>query len=86
LNTTNTEHNSEIKKQLEERKLQRMAMVHDMLEMWQGSQNLSATKGECHAQYKQMTAIGYISDMEQLVNASWSLLQHDWVAAFTLSE
>jgi hypothetical protein len=33
-----------------------------------------------------MTAIGYISDTEELVKASWSLFHHDAVAAFKLSE
>ena len=33
-----------------------------------------------------MTGIRYISDMEELVKASWSLFQHDVVAAFKLSE
>jgi len=30
----------DIKKEAEERKLHGMAKVHDILEMWQGSQNL----------------------------------------------
>jgi len=47
--------------------------------MWQGSQNLRATQKECRAQNKQMPAMGYISDMEEIVNASWSLFQHDGV-------
>jgi len=54
--------------------------------MWQGSQNLSATQKESRAQNKQMTALGYISDMEEIVKASWSLIQHDGAAAFELSE
>ena len=33
-----------------------------------------------------MTDMGYISDMEDIVKALWSLLQHDGVAAFILSE
>jgi len=33
-----------------------------------------------------MTAIGYISDTEKKVKASWSLLQHDGAAAFELSK
>jgi hypothetical protein len=33
-----------------------------------------------------MTAVGYISDMEVMIKASWSLFQHDGAAAFTLSE
>jgi len=86
LDTTNTENDYEMKKEAEERKLHRMAMVHDVLEMWQGSQNLRATQMESRAQNKQMTAMGYISDTEQIVNASWSLFQHNGAAAFKLSE
>jgi hypothetical protein len=33
-----------------------------------------------------MTTVGYISDTEEIVNASWSLCQHDGAAAFKLSE
>jgi len=52
LDTRNTENDSEIKKQAEERKLHRMAKVHDSLELWQGSQNLRATQKESRAQNK----------------------------------
>jgi len=86
LDTTNTENNSEIKKDAEERKLHRMAKVHDFLEMWQCSQNLRAAQKESRDQNKQMTAVGYISDMEEIVKASWSLFQHDGAAPFKLSE
>jgi hypothetical protein len=73
LDTINTENDSEMKKEAEERKLHRMAKVHDILEMWQGSQNLGATQKEPRAQNKQMTAVGYISDTKEIVKASWSL-------------
>jgi len=86
LDTTNTENDSEMKKEAEERKLHRMGKVHDSLEMWQGSQYLRATQKESRAQNKQMTAVGYISDTEEIVKASWSLFQHDGAAAFKLSE
>jgi len=86
LDTRHTETDSEMKKEAEERKFHRMAKVHDFLEMWQGSQNLRATQKESHAQNKQMTAVGYISDSEESVKASWSLFQHDGAAAFKLSE
>jgi hypothetical protein len=86
LDTTNTENDSEMKKEAEERKLNRMAKVHDFLEMWQGRQNLCTTQKESRAQNKQMTAVGYISDTEEIVRASWSLFQHDGAAAFKLSE
>jgi len=86
LGTTNTENDLEMKKEAKERKLHRMAMVHDFLEMWQGSQILSATQKESRAQHKQMTAVGYISATEETVKASWSLFQHNGGAAFKLSE
>jgi hypothetical protein len=86
LDTMNTENDLEMKKEAEERKLHRMAKVHDFLEMWQGSQNLRATQKESRAQNKQMTAVGYISDTEEIVKSSWSLFQHDGAAAFKLSE
>jgi hypothetical protein len=86
LDTMNTENDSEMRKDAEERKLHRIAKVHDFLEMWQGSQNLSATQKESRAHNKEMTAVGYISDPEEIVQASWSLFQHNGVAAFKLSE
>jgi len=86
LDTTNTENYSEMKKEAEERKLHRMAKVHDFLEMWQGSRNLHATQKESRAQNKQMTAVEYISDTEEIIKASWSLFQHDGAAAFKLLE
>jgi len=63
-----------------------MAKVQNFLEMWQGSQNLRASQKEFRAQNMQMTAVGNISDTDEIVHASWSLLQHDWAAAFKLSE
>jgi len=63
-----------------------MAKVHDFLEIWQGSQNLRATPKKSRAEYKQMTAMGYISDMEEIIKAPWSLLQHDGAAEFKSSE
>jgi len=86
LDTTNTENDSEMKKEEEEIKLHRMAKVHDFLEMWQGSQNLHATQKESCAQNKQMITVGYISDTTEIVKAPWSLFQHDGAAEFNLSE
>jgi len=82
----NTENDSEMKKEADERTLHRMAKVHNFLEMWQGSQNPRATQKESRAQNKQMTPGAYISDTEEIVKASWSLFQHDHAAAFKLSE
>jgi hypothetical protein len=71
---------------VEEMKLHTMAKVHDCLEMWQSSQYLGDTQNESRAENKQMTAVGYISHMKQIVIASWSLFQQDGAAAFKLSE
>jgi hypothetical protein len=57
-----------------------------MLEMWQCSQTLCTTQQESCARTKQMTDIGYISDTEEIVNASWTNVQHVGAAAFKLSE
>jgi len=76
----------EIEREAEEKKLHRMAKVHNFLEMWQGSQNLRATQKESDAQNTQLTAVGYISDTEEIVIASWSNFQHDGATAFKLLE
>jgi len=73
-------------KEVEESKMHTMAKVHDFMEMWQGSQNIPATQKESCTQNTQMTAGGYISDMEEIVKATWSLLSLDGAAAFKLSE
>jgi hypothetical protein len=61
----------EMKREAEEKKLHRMANVRDCLEMWQGSQTLRATQKESRTQNEQMTAVAYISDKEDIVNASY---------------
>jgi hypothetical protein len=86
LDTSYTDNDLEIKKEAEERKLHRMAKVHDFLEMWQGSQNLRARQKESPANNNQMTAVGYISDTEETFKASWSLFPHDGAAVFKLSK
>jgi len=54
--------------------------------MWQGSQNIHATQKGSRAQHMEMTAVGYISDTEETIKASWSNFQHDGAAASQLSE
>jgi len=76
----------EMIREAEQMKWHRMAMVHDFLEMWQGRQNLQATQKESCAQNEWMTAVGHISDTEEIVRASWSHSRHDDAAAFKLSE
>jgi hypothetical protein len=57
LDIMNTDNDSEMKTEAEERTLHRIAKVHDFLEMWQGSQNIRATLKEFRAQHKQMIAL-----------------------------
>jgi len=63
-----------------------MAKDHDSLEMWQGSQNLSATQIESRAYNEQRIAVEHHSDTEEIIIASGWLFQHDGAAAFKLSE
>ena len=86
LDPNSTDNDMELKREAEEKKLHRMAKVHDILEMWQGSQTLRATKKESHAQNQQMTSVGYILDTKEIVKASWSNFHHNGAAAFILSE
>jgi len=85
LDRTNTENDSEMKNKVEGRQLHQMVKIHDFVEMWQGSQNLCPTPKKCRSQTKQITAVGYILDMKEIVKASWSLFQHHSAAAFKLS-
>ena len=82
----NTENDSEMKKLVEESTVHRTVKVHNFLEMWQSSQNLCAAQKVSFDQYKQMAAVEYIWDPEEIIKTSWSLFQHDGVAAFKLSE
>ena len=86
LHTRNTENNSEMKKDVKERTLHRMSKFRNCMEMWQGSRNVCATQKESRIQNTRMTAVGYISDTEEIIKASWSLFLADGVAAFKLSE
>jgi len=86
LDPVSTDNDMEMKREAEEKKLHRMAKVHDFSGMWQGSLTLRATQNESRAQNKQMTAVGYISDTKEIVKASWSNFDHDGAAAFKLSE
>jgi len=79
-----TENNKEMMKEAEARTMNTIAKVHDSLVMWQGSQNLRAAQKKSCTQNKQMTAMGYISDTEEIINASWSLFQHDGAAALKI--
>jgi len=86
LDSTSTDTNMEMKRETEQKKLHRVAKVHDLLEMSQGSQYLRATQKKSRAQNTQMKAVGSISDTEEIVKASWSHFQHDGAAAFKFPE
>jgi hypothetical protein len=86
LDTPNTANDSEMKTVVEETIMHTIANFHDLLEMWQGSQNLRATQKECHSRNKQMTAIRYNWNMVEILKVSWSLLQNARAAASKLSE
>jgi len=86
LHSDSTDNNTEMKREAAEMKLHTIGKVHNVLEMWQGSEILRATQKESRAQNHQMTAIGHISDTEEIVKASWPNVHHDSAAAFKLSE
>jgi len=86
LDTTSKENDAQMKKDEEEKKLHRMDKVHNFLVMWQGSPDLHATQKKSCSQNKQITALGFNSDKEEIIKASWSLIQHQSEAAFNLSE
>jgi len=70
LDTPNAENDLEPKREAVEIPLHIIAMGHNFLKMWQGSQNLPATQKESHAHDKQMTVVGNISDNEEIVKQS----------------
>jgi hypothetical protein len=86
LDPNSTDNDMDLKREAEEKKLHRLSKVHDFLKVWQGSQTLRATQKEFCPQNKQTTAVGYISDTEEVIKASWSNFHHDGAAAFKLSE
>jgi hypothetical protein len=82
LDTTNTEYDLEMKKEVEERKLHRMAKGYNFIKLWQGSQNLRATQKESGVKNQQMADKRYIFEPEEIIKESLSLVQHDGAVAF----
>jgi len=76
----------QMKREAEQKKLHRMAKVHDFLKIWQGSKTLRATQKESRTQNEQTNAVRYISDTEVIVKSSGSNFHHDGAAAFKLLE
>lgn len=66
--------------------MQRMANVQDFLDIQHCHHNQYAIKKESWAENKQITAVGYVSGMEEMLKASCALFQHDGVAEIKLSE
>jgi hypothetical protein len=54
--------------------------------MEQGSETLHARKNESHPQNKQMTAVKYSRDTDEVMKASSSNIHRDGAAAFKLQE
>jgi hypothetical protein len=77
---------AEIMLEDQENRLHRMAKVHNFLEIWQGSENLHSTQKAACVQHLQMTAMGYISDVEETVKSCRSAFQYNDAAAFQLTE
>jgi hypothetical protein len=84
LHNTETATDLKLGKEAAERKFHRMAKVHDLWPMWQGSQNLYPTQKGSGTQNMQMTSIGYISENDELIKESWSNLEHQGATAFKL--
>jgi hypothetical protein len=82
LDRTSTDNDMEMKKAAEQNKLHQIVKVNNLLEIRQGRHNLRATQKESHTQNKQMSSVGYISDAEAIIKASWSNFHHDGAAAF----
>jgi len=80
------EHNVEMKREVEERILHRIAKVHDLLEMWHGSQNVPAMQKESSTQNMQISAVRYISVTDEIVRVSWSNFGNNGEAACILLE
>jgi hypothetical protein len=71
----------EMNSEAEEMMWHAMAKDLNFLEMWQGSQNLRVTLKESHSQTKHITAVRYISDTEEIIEASLSNFPYDGAAA-----
>jgi len=82
LDPTSADNDMEMQREAEQKMLHQMAKVNNLLEMWHSSQNLQPTQKESHTQNNQLTAVGYILDTKEIVHTSWSLFQHDGLAAF----
>jgi hypothetical protein len=81
-----TKNDLALMREVEERKLHKMATVDHILVMWHCSQNLHATQQDSRTQIMQLSAIGYISDIGDISKASCSNLEHHRAATFTLSK
>jgi hypothetical protein len=86
LDTTNHEYHLEMECEAEEKILQRMAKLYNCLGMRQDSENLYGTWKECHCQNTKLTAVRFISNTEEISNASCSNFPYDSAAAIKVSK
>jgi hypothetical protein len=84
--TTNSENDSDITREVEETCLHRMAKVHIILEIWQRSQSLHAIQKEFYSPDKQGIAVGYISDSEVVIKISCPLSPPHGGGTYKMSE
>jgi hypothetical protein len=58
LDSRNADNHSEMTREAEHNKLDRMAKVYNFLKRWQGTQHLRAALKESRSQHMEMTAVG----------------------------
>jgi len=81
LDTMETKHDFQMERDMVDRTLHTLAKVCDFWETWHGSQTLCDTFKKSRPQQKLISAGGYITASEEIINASWSNFQHDSAAA-----
>jgi len=75
-----------MKTEPKQKKLHRIANVHNFGEMGQGREILLVTRKKSRRQNTQITAIASISDTCGIIGVFWSYVQEDGAAAFEFSE
>jgi hypothetical protein len=86
LDTPEIEINLEHKTVVQELTLHSVGKMHNVLGMWQVCQNLCGIQKESWAKNKQIAAVGYTLDTEEIIKASRPNFQHDGAAALRLCE
>jgi hypothetical protein len=84
--TKEIENHLELMNEVEDKTFHRVANVYDIWEMWQGSQNLRATLKKSSTQNKQMIAVSYVTDTEEIMSPFCSNFQSIGVDEFKVLE